>query len=95
MNDLAKRLKNIEQRIGYLANIKNTNSWGNLSGFQADCEKLTESLFDMDKEKLSAELDKLNRGVSFLEERCEDELTPMERVRIVRSPLRFSLKDTE
>ena len=32
-------------------------------------------------------------GIAFLEERCEEGLTPMERVRIVRSPLRFSLKD--
>ncbi|MCL7486976.1 MAG: acetyl-CoA carboxylase carboxyl transferase subunit alpha/beta [Desulfobulbaceae bacterium] len=93
MNDLAKRLKNIEQRISYLIHIKNTSNWGNLSGFQADCEKLKKSLFDMEKEQFSAELDKLNKGISFLEERCEEELTPMERVRIVRSPMRFSLKD--
>jgi acetyl-CoA carboxylase carboxyl transferase subunit beta len=93
MNDLAKRLKNIEQRIGYLIHIKNTSSWGNLSGFQADCEKLKKSLFDMQQERFSAELDTLDKGISFLEERCEEELTPIERVRIVRSPLRFSLKD--
>lgn len=93
MNDLAKRLKNIEQRIGYIAHIKNTDSWGNLSGFKADCEKLANSLFDLEKEEISARLDKLNRGISFLEERCEEELTPMERVRIVRNPLRFTLKD--
>ena len=93
MNDLAKQLKNIEQRIGYLAHVKNTTSWGNLRGFQVDCEKLKDSLFDMEKEQRSAELNKLNRGISFLEERCEKELTPIERVRIVRSPLRFSLKD--
>jgi len=93
MNDQAKRLKNIEQRIGYLIHIKGTTSWGNLGGFQADCEKLKNSLFEMDKEQFGAELEKLNKGISFLEERCEEELTAMERVRIVRNPLRFSLKD--
>ncbi len=93
MNDLAKRLKNVEQRIGYLTHIKNSESWGNLNGFKADCDKLNAQLFDMDQEQFAAELTKLNKGISFLEERCEEELTPMERVRIVRSPLRFSLKD--
>jgi len=93
MNDLAKQLKNIEQRISYLIHIKNSSSWGNLSGFKGDCEKLKNSLFDMEKEHFSNKLDKLDKGISFLEERCDEELTPMERVRIVRSPMRFSLKD--
>lgn len=93
MNDLAKQLKKIEQRIGYLIHIKATSSWGNLSGFQADCEALKKSLFDLDKETLADRLAKLENGIAFLEERCEEGLTSMERVRIVRSPLRFSLKD--
>jgi len=93
MNDLIKQLYNIEQRLGYLVHIKNTNSWGNLSGFQTDCEHLKNSLFDMDRDRFKAELDKLENGIAFLEERCEEDLTPMERVRIVRSSLRFSLKD--
>jgi len=93
MNDLNKRLKNLEQRLGYLIHIKNTTSWGNLSGFEADCEELKRSLYDMDREHFIARLDKLENGIHFLEERCEESLTPMERVRIVRSPLRFSLKD--
>ncbi|MCI5144022.1 MAG: acetyl-CoA carboxylase carboxyl transferase subunit alpha/beta, partial [Candidatus Electrothrix sp. AR3] len=38
-------------------------------------------------------LEKLEDSVRFLEERCEEGLTPMERVRIVRSPIRFSMKD--
>ncbi|MFZ5799051.1 MAG: carboxyl transferase domain-containing protein [Desulfobulbaceae bacterium] len=93
MNDLAKQLKKIEQRIGYLVHIKGTSSWGNLAGFQTDSETLKKSLFDLDKEEFAARLSKLESGIAFLEERCEAELTPMERVRIVRSPLRFSLKD--
>jgi acetyl-CoA carboxylase carboxyl transferase subunit beta len=93
MNDLAKQLKKIEQRIGYLIHIKGSASWGNLTGFQADCEALKKSLFDMDKETFAARLEKLESGIAFLEERCEEGLTAMERVRIVRSPMRFSLKD--
>ena len=93
MNDLTKQLKKIEQRISYLIHIKGTGSWGNLSSFQADCEALKKSLFDLDKDTIAAKLGKLENGVAFLEERCEEALTPMERVRIVRSPMRFSLKD--
>ncbi|MHB8788827.1 MAG: acetyl-CoA carboxylase carboxyl transferase subunit alpha/beta [Desulfobulbaceae bacterium] len=93
MNDLAKQLKKIEQRIGYLVHIKGTNSWGNLAGFQTDCEALKKSLFDLDKETFAGRLAKLESGIAFLEERCEEGLTPMERAHIVRSPLRFSLKD--
>ncbi len=93
MNELTKRLKALEQRLGYLINIKNTDSWGNLSSFLADCEKLNLSLYDMDRDTFDARLTKLENGIRFLEERCEESLTPMERVRIVRNPLRFSLKD--
>ena len=67
MNDLAKRLKNIEQRIGYLAHIKNTTSWGNISGFQADCEKLNGSLFDMDKDKLTLFAESVGSGEAKVE----------------------------
>ncbi|MDH4317659.1 MAG: acetyl-CoA carboxylase carboxyl transferase subunit alpha/beta, partial [Desulfobulbaceae bacterium] len=93
MNNLAKKLTSIEQRIGYLIHIKDSESWGNLSGFREDCERLKKSIFEIEKERFSAELDKLESGISFLEERCEESLTAAERVRIVRSPLRFTLKD--
>jgi acetyl-CoA carboxylase carboxyl transferase subunit beta len=93
MTELTKRLHNIEQRLGYLIHIKNTDSWGNLTGFQTDFAKLRDSLYDMDEDRFKARLDKLDNGITFLEERCEESLTPMERVRIVRNPLRFTLKD--
>jgi len=93
MNDLIKHLQDIDQRIGYLIHIKNTDNWGNLVNFRAEAEQLKQSIFDMDKTKFKIKLDTLDDSIRFLEERCEEGLTPMERVRIVRSPLRFSLKD--
>ena len=93
MNDLIKHLQEIDQRIGYLIHIKDTDSWGNLNNFRAEAEQLKQSIFDMDKTRFKIKLDTLNDAIRFLEERCEEGLTPMERVRIVRSPLRFSLKD--
>ncbi|MDH3347188.1 MAG: acetyl-CoA carboxylase carboxyl transferase subunit alpha/beta [Desulfobulbaceae bacterium] len=93
MNNLVKQLTSIEQRIGYLIHIKDSESWGNLSGFRDDIERLKKSIFDLDKEQLSVEIKKIDSGISFLEDRCEESLSSAERVRIVRSPLRFTLKD--
>jgi len=93
MIELTKRLQKVEQRIGYLIHIKNTDKWGNLAGFQTDCAKLKDSLYDMDRDIFTHRLGKLEDGINFLEERCEEGLTPMERVRIVRNPMRFTLKD--
>lgn len=93
MNELLKRLQNIEQRINCLIHIKNTENWGNISVFRKDCENLKTQLYEVEEEKFIKSLEKLENSIRFLEERCEEGLTAMERVRIVRSPLRFSLKD--
>ncbi len=93
MNELLKKLQDIEQRIGCLIHIKNTENWGNLSVFKKDCEDLKAEFYEVDKQEFTRQLDKLDNSVHFLEERCEETLTAMERVRIVRNPLRFSLKD--
>ncbi len=93
MNELLKKLQNIEQRIGCLIHIKDTENWGNLSVFKKDCENLKKLLYEVDELEFTQQLEKLDNSIRFLEERCEEGLTAMERVRIVRSPLRFSLKD--
>ncbi|HEB68728.1 MAG TPA: acetyl-CoA carboxylase carboxyl transferase subunit alpha/beta [Desulfobulbus sp.] len=93
MNELLKKLQDIEQRIGCLIHIKNTENWGNLSVFKKDCEDLKAEFYEVDKQEFTRQLDKLDNSIHFLEERCEETLTAMERVRIVRNPLRFSLKD--
>ena len=93
MNDLIKQLQDLSQRIGYLIHIKGTDSWGNLAGFHNKAEQLKTSIFDMAAIEFSRELEDLDDSIRFLEERAEEGLTAMERVRIVRSPMRFSLKD--
>ncbi len=93
MNELLKKLQDIEQRIGCLIHIKNTENWGNLSVFKKDCEELKAKFYEVEEQEFMRQLDKLDNSVRFLEERCEEALTAMERVRIVRNPLRFSLKD--
>uniref|UniRef100_UPI004057702F acetyl-CoA carboxylase carboxyl transferase subunit alpha/beta n=1 Tax=Candidatus Electronema sp. TaxID=2698783 RepID=UPI004057702F len=93
MNDLIKQLQELDQRIGYLIHIKDSDSWGNVAEFRRKSEQLRTAVFDISRDEFAARLGKLEDSIRFLEERCEEGLTPMERVRIVRSPLRFTLKD--
>lgn len=93
MEDLRKRLARCEDEVEYLGQIKESMEWGNLSALKASIDTIKEAYFDYSEERLSEEVHKLEEALSFLAKRCEENLTPMERVRIVRSPLRFSLKD--
>ncbi len=93
MNELLKALQKIEERINYLIQIKDFTNWGNLFGFQETCTKLKQNPYEYHEEQFASEIRKLNDSISFLEERAEEQLTPMERVRIVRTIERFSLKD--
>ncbi len=93
MSEQIKQLQKIEERINYLLQIKDYSNWGNLEGFRETCESLKNRIYDLTREQLSGELKKLDESIAFLEERAEEQLTPMERVRIVRSIQRFSLKD--
>ncbi len=93
MNELIKGLQKIEERINYLIQIKDFSNWGNLFGFQETCTALKQNPYEHTKEQFRSEIRKLDESISFLEERAEEQLTPMERVRIVRTIERFSLKD--
>lgn len=93
MENLRKRLLKIEERITYLITVKDSSEWGNLSGFLEKYNHLFQAYYDYSEEELGEELRKLEDSLTFLEERCDQNLTPMELVHIVRSPLRFSLKD--
>ena len=93
MNALLKQLHKIEERINYLIQIKDYSNWGNLDGFKETCDKLKQTVYDHTEEQFGGEIHKLHESICFLEERAEEQLTPMERVRIVRSIQRFSLKD--
>ena len=93
MDDLRKRLHKTEERLNYLIRVKDSSTWGNLSGFQEKYTHLKNSFYDFKEEELSEKIHELEEALTFIEERCEESLSPMERVRIVRSPQRFSLKD--
>ncbi len=93
MKEQLKQLLKIEERINYLIQVKDYSNWGNLDGFKASCDRLKQNVYDLPDKQLWGEVRKLHDSVSFLEQRAEEQLTPMERVRIVRSIQRFSLKD--
>lgn len=93
MEDLRKRLLKIEDRIKYLVQIKGSDDWGHLSGLEEKYNHFSTSFYDFSQDEMGRGILDLEESFSFLEKRCEENLTPMEKVRIVRSPLRFSLKD--
>ena len=93
MEDLRKRLLKIEERINYLSQIKDGVEWGNLSGLREKIVILRDKFYDYTEDQLSEEIRALEESISFLEGHCEETLTSMDRVRIVRNPHRFSLKD--
>jgi acetyl-CoA carboxylase carboxyl transferase subunit alpha/acetyl-CoA carboxylase carboxyl transferase subunit beta len=93
MNELLKKLHKIEERINYLIQVKDFTNWGNLFDFQETCKHLKQNPYEYSVEDFGVEIRKLDESISFLEERAEEQLTPMERVRIVRTIQRFSLKD--
>ena len=93
MDDLRKRLHKTEERLNYLIRVKDSSTWGNLSGFQEKYTHLKNSFFEFQEDELTEKIHELEEALTFIEERCEENLSPMERVRIVRSPQRFTLKD--
>jgi len=93
MDDLRKRLHKTEERLNYLIRVKDSSTWGNLAGFQEKYTHLKDSFFDYQEEELAEKIHELEEALAFIEERCEEALSPMERVRIVRSSQRFTLKD--
>lgn len=93
MEDIQKRLAKSDLRIDYLCQVKDGHEWGNISGLKERIAKFKEAFYDLSEEELDLEIERIEESISFLENRCEENLTSMDRVRIVRSPHRFSLKD--
>ncbi|MCA1766137.1 MAG: hypothetical protein LC633_07835 [Desulfobulbaceae bacterium] len=89
MEDINKRLLKVEDRISYISQVKEGTEWGNLAGLQEKTARIRENFYDYAESDLADEIRGLEDAVQFLEERCDENLSPMEKVRIVRSPLRF------
>ncbi len=93
MQEIRKRLLKIDEGISYLSQVKGSFDWGNLDGLRERYNYVRDGLFDIPGDDLANRLRTLEEEISFLFDRGEENLTAMDRVRIVRTPLRFSLKD--
>ncbi len=93
MQEIRKRLLKIDERINYLIQVKGSSAWGNVAGLQERFGSVRAAIFDLSQDALLAKIKGLEDELILLEERADESLTSMDRVRIVRSPLRFSLQD--
>lgn len=93
MQEYRKRLLNIDEGITYLTQVKGSVDWGNISGLRERYCQVRDGLFDIARDDLANRLRTMEEEIAFLFDRAEENLTAMDRVRIVRSPLRFSLKE--
>ncbi len=93
MQEIRKRLTKIEERLNYISQVKGSEKWGNVDSVLQRFVAVRDAIFDISTDKMATKIHTLEDEISFLEERAEESLTGMDRVRIVRSPLRFSLKD--
>ncbi len=92
-NNIAKRIQSLRDRLVYLKDI--------FAGKHRDNADLLEQRLDTFSEKASAdalddpyaELAGVEDLFAYVERRLENEITPMDRVRIVRHPQRICLKD--
>ncbi len=93
MHDNRKQLATLEERISYLAAVKGEAVATRIEGLQEQAARLKQAFYDLPERELATRLRDLLEAVAFLEARCEEDLTAMDRVRIVRNPQRFTLKD--
>jgi acetyl-CoA carboxylase carboxyl transferase subunit beta len=91
--NIDKRIDALTERLNYIkdifGNLENANI-SMLSSELAEFRSLRDSISSEDSRRKLARLEDL---FSFLESKLEKELTPMDRVRIVRHPQRISLTD--
>jgi acetyl-CoA carboxylase carboxyl transferase subunit beta len=87
------QLQKIERRIDYLQLVKDDPDWGNLQGYKEACQRLQEYTENHTAGQHELEIRRLSASLHFLEERADEQLSPVERLRIARSPERFCLGD--
>lgn len=94
MDSLVSHLLDLEKRILYLQEVKASSAWAQLDRYLFRIRQLKDFFPDgTSPAKVKVELRKLADSINFLEQRCEDHLTAMDRVRIARSPARFTFHD--
>ena len=91
--DSEKRLLELDNRLSYLRDIFGETENSNISLLQAKLAAFQSALPTLSEKETAAQVHALEDLFSFLEKKLEKSLTPMDRVRIVRHPMRICLKD--
>ncbi|MDQ7834069.1 MAG: acetyl-CoA carboxylase carboxyl transferase subunit alpha/beta [Humidesulfovibrio sp.] len=91
--DIDKRTQELAARLTYIQDIFGQRENSSVALLRTRLEEFLEQAAHLGMRELSRQVAKLEELFSLLEGKLEVELTPMDRVRIVRHPQRVSLKD--
>jgi acetyl-CoA carboxylase carboxyl transferase subunit beta len=91
--DVEKRIHDLSQRLQYIRDIFGPKENANISLLETKLAAFVDSEKGTSMRELATQLNALEDLFSFLENKLDRVLTPMDRVRIVRHPLRICLKD--
>ncbi len=93
MTEIEKHIQDLKERLQYIRDIFGNRENANISLLQSKLEDFVQELPSLGPGQIKRRLNSLTELFSFLENKLEKELTPMDKVRIVRHPQRVCLKD--
>ncbi|NLV96176.1 MAG: acetyl-CoA carboxylase carboxyl transferase subunit alpha/beta [Desulfovibrionales bacterium] len=91
--DIEKRTQELRDRLKYVQDIFGPDENSNVSMLDAKLNEFILREPSLTKQEVIRQLETLEELFRFLEKKLERELTPMNKVRIVRHPQRICLKD--
>jgi acetyl-CoA carboxylase carboxyl transferase subunit beta len=91
--DVEKRIHDLSQRLQYIRDIFGPKENANIALLESKLAAFRESERGLPIRELATHLNALEDLFSFLENKLDKALTPMDRVRIVRHPMRICFKD--
>ncbi|WP_045215283.1 acetyl-CoA carboxylase [Desulfonatronovibrio magnus] len=93
MNQAEKQILDLSERLRYIEDIFGNRENANVALLRSKLNDFKKNQSSLDAGQIKRHLSSLQDLFHFLENKLEKELTPMDRVRIVRHPQRISLKD--
>ncbi|MFW6005246.1 MAG: acetyl-CoA carboxylase carboxyl transferase subunit alpha/beta, partial [Desulfonatronovibrionaceae bacterium] len=93
MTQAEKHIQDLSERLRYIEDIFGNRENANVALLRSKLDDLINKQPGLSWDQLKRQLASLEELFTFLETKLEKELTPMDRVRIVRHPQRISLKD--
>jgi acetyl-CoA carboxylase carboxyl transferase subunit beta len=93
MNQIEKQVLDLSERLGYIEDIFGNRENANIALLRSKLNDFKNNQSGLDSGQLKRQVTSLMDLFHFLENKLEKELTPMDKVRIVRHPQRICLKD--